>query len=197
MPLIEKLKQRRSYREFESESFDIQLLINAIDAAKYAPNGANKQPWTFCIIKDPDIKKEIRIQSEKIEKEFYTKISKDWKSDLASLNVNTNKSFLESAPYLIVIFKHIFQYDKNNNQTKVYYPDISVGIATGMLISVLTDIGLDVLTYTPSPNFFLSDILKRPKNERPYLILVVGKGSKTYQLPKIIKKSTDDILKIF
>jgi nitroreductase len=197
MSLINKLKQRRSYREFESESFDIQLLIDAIDAAKYAPNGANKQPWTFCIIKDPEIKKEIRSQSEKIETQFYKKISKEWQSDLNTLEVNTEKPFLESAPYLIVIFKHIFQYDQNNQPTKVYYPDISVGIATGMLISILTDLKLDILTYTPSPNSFLSDILKRPKNEKPYLILVVGKGSKSYKLPKITKKSTEEILKIY
>ncbi|BCR35233.1 nitroreductase family protein [Mariniplasma anaerobium] len=197
MSLIDKLKQRRSYREFEPESFDIQLLIDAIDAAKYAPNGANKQPWTFCIIKDPDIKKEIRIQSERIETEFYKKITDQWMSDLKALKVNTDKSFLDSAPYLIVIFKHIFQYDQNNQQTKVYYPDISVGIATGMLISILTDLGLDILTYTPSPNSFLSSILQRPKNERPYLILVVGKGSKSYKLPKITKKPTEDILKIY
>lgn len=197
MSLINKLKQRRSYREFKAESFDIQLLIDAIDAAKHAPNGANKQPWTFCIIKNPEIKKEIRIQSERIETDFYKKISNEWKSDLKSLNVNTSKAFLESAPYLIVIFKHIFQYDQNNNQTKVYYPDISVGIATGMLISVLTDLDLDILTYTPSPNSFLSEILQRPKNEKPYLILVVGKGSKSYKLPKISKKPTEDIINIY
>ncbi len=197
MSLIDKLKQRRSYREFESESFDIQLLIDAIEAAKYAPNGANKQPWTFCIIKNPEIKKEIRLKSEKIETEFYKKISDEWQSDLNHLHVNTDKSFLELAPYLIVIFKHIFQYDQNNHQTKVYYPDISVGIATGILISVLTDQGLDILTYTPSPNSFLSDLLKRPENEKPYLILVVGKGSKSYKLPEITKKSTEDILKIY
>jgi len=197
MSLIDKLKQRRSYREFEPETFDIQILIDAIDATKYAPNGANKQPWTFCIIKDPKIKKEIRDAAEKIETTFYKKISEEWQSDLNHLMVDTNKSFLEEAPYLIVIFKHLYQYDQNNNITKVYYPDISVGIATGMLISILTDLELDILTYTPSPNAFLSDILKRPKNEKPYLILVVGKGSKNYKLPNITKKETKDILKIY
>jgi len=197
MTLIDKLKLRRSYREFEPETFDIQLLIDAIEAAKQSPSGANKQPWTFCIVKDPELKKEIRIQSEKIETEFYKKISLEWQSDLKPLQVNTDKSFLETSPYLIVIFKHLFQYDQNNQQTKVYYPDISVGIATGMLISVLTDLGLDLLTYTPSPNSFLSDLLKRPKNEKPYLILVVGKGSKSYKLPEITKKSTEDVLKIY
>lgn len=197
MALIDKLKQRRSYREFETESFDIQLLIDAIEAAKYAPSGANKQPWTFCIIQDPKIKKEIRIESEKIETQFYKKITPDWKADLSHLDVNTSKPFLEEAPYLIVIFKHIFQYDEGNHQTKVYYPDISVGIATGMLISVLTDMGLDILTYSPSPNRFLSGILKRPDNEKPYLILVVGKGSKSYKLPKITKRTNEDVIKIY
>jgi len=197
MSLIDKLKQRRSYREFELESFDIQLLIDAIEAAKYAPSGANKQPWTFCIIKNPEIKKEIRLQSEKIELEFYKKISNDWKSDLNPLKVNAEKPFLEFAPYLIVIFKHIFQYDQNHQQTKVYYPDISVGIATGILITVLTDLGLDILTYTPYPNLFLRDILKRPDNEKPYIILVVGKGSSSYKLPEITKKANEDIIIIY
>lgn len=197
MTLLDKLKQRRSYREFETESFDIEILIDAIEAAKYAPSGANKQPWTFCIVQDPEIKKEIRKQSEKTEIAFYKKISKDWQSDLDHLNVNTSKPFLEQAPYLIVIFKHIFQYDQDKNQTKVYYPDMSVGIATGMLITVLTDLGLDILTYTPSPNSFLSDILKRPENEKPYLIIVVGKGSKSYKLPEITKKPNEEVIKIY
>lgn len=197
MSLSEKLKKRRSYREFESKTFDIKLLIDAIDAAKYAPNGANKQPWTFCIIKDPLIKSQIRTESENVEKKFYQKISDEWQHDLDHLHVDTKKPFLEEVPYLIVIFKHVFQYDENNNKTKVYYPNISVGIATGMLISVLTDMGLDILTYTPSPQAFLSKILDRPVNEKPYLILAVGMGSKTYQLPNITKKKTSEIIKIY
>jgi nitroreductase len=195
--LIDKLKQRRSYREYENESFDIQILIDAIEAAKHAPNGANKQPWTFCIVKDPKIKKLIRKESEAVENEFYQKISHEWQSDLVPLKVNTEKPFLEQAPYLIVIFKHTYQLDEKGNRTKVYYPDISIGIATGMLISVLTDLDLNILTYTPSPNAFLRDILKRPKNEKPYMILVCGKGSKKYTLPKITKKSNDEVIKIY
>jgi nitroreductase len=195
--LIKKLKQRRSYREFETESFDIQILIDAIEAAKYAPNGANKQPWTFCIIQDPEIKKQIRIESELLETKFYQEISNEWASDLEPLQVNSSKPFLEQAPYLIVIFKHTFQFDELGNRTKVYFPDISIGIATGMLISVLTDLDLDVLTYTPSPNLFLRDLLHRPTNEKPYMILVCGKGSKDYIPPKIKKKTNDEIIKIY
>ncbi len=195
--LMNKLKDRRSYREFETESFDIQILIDAIEAAKYAPSGANKQPWTFCIVKSPKIKKEIRIQSEHVERTFHEQISDSWQSDLEPLSVNTEKPFLEHAPYLIVLFKHTFQYDKDGNKTPVYYPDISIGIATGMLISVLTDLGLDILTYTPAPNLFLRDILQRPDNEKPFLILVCGKGSKNYKLPDVKKKANEDIIHIY
>lgn len=197
MTLIDKLKKRRSYREFEKQTFDIQILIDAIEAAKFAPNGANKQPWTFCIIQNPKVKQEIRAYAEKIEKEFYAKISDEWQKDLDHLDVNTEKPFLEQAPYLIVIFQHIYQFDKDKNKTKVYFSDKSVGIATGMLIAALTDLNIDILTYTPSPNQFLSDILKRPQNEKPYLIIVCGKGSKSYKLPNITKKSNDEIIKIY
>ncbi|XFA98717.1 nitroreductase family protein [Candidatus Izemoplasma sp. B36] len=194
---LNKLKNRRSYREFDSESFDVNLIINAIEAAKHSPSGANKQPWTFCVVKDMDIKRQIREKSENVEKQFYQKISSKWKSDLEHLEVDTKKPFLEQAPYLIVIFKHIYQIDDLGNKTNVYYPDISIGIATGMLISALTDLGIDILTYTPQPNDFLSKILERPKNEKPYLILVCGKGSKDYKLPKINKKTDDEIIKIY
>jgi len=197
MNLINKLKHRRSYREFERSTFDIQILIDAIEAVKYAPSGANKQPWFFCIIRDHSIKKQIRIEAEKIENKFYENISNKWQSDLIQLNVNVKKPFLENAPYLIVIFKQIYQVDESGNRTNVYFPDKSVGIATGMLIALLTDLDIDILTYTPSPNLFLKDILKRPDNERPYLVLVCGKGSKTYKLPNITKKSNDKVMKIY
>lgn len=197
MDLINKLKKRRSYREFNTEDFDVQILVDAIEAAKYSPSGANKQPWFFCIVKDHKIKREIRIEAEKIENKFYENISNKWQSDLIQLNVNVKKPFLENAPYLIVIFKQIYQVDESGNRTNVYFPDKSVGIATGMLIALLTDLGIDILTYTPSPNLFLKDILKRPDNERPYLVLVCGKGSKTYKLPNITKKSNDKVMKIY
>jgi len=195
--LIEKLKARRSFREFDKSSFDIQILIDAIEATKYSPSGANKQPWSFCIVQNPEIKKEIRIQSERIEKNFHEDISKPWKSDLEVLSVNHEKPFLEQAPYLIVIFKQTYQYDNDGNKTPVYYPDISTGIATGVLISVLTDFGIDILTYTPAPNQFLKEILKRPENEKPFLILVCGKGSTQYKLPRISKKSNEEIIHIY
>lgn len=195
--LTDKLKKRRSYRSFEKEAFDIQILIEAIEAAKYAPNGANKQPWTFCIVKDQAIKKQIREASEANELTFYKKISSEWSNDLKPLNVDIEKPFLEEAPYLVVIFKHTYQLGDDGQKSNVYFPETSIGIATGMLISVLTDFDIQILTYTPSPNQFLQDILNRPKNEKPYMILVCGKGSKTYTPPKITKKTNDEIIKIY
>ncbi len=197
MELIEKLKKRRSYREFETETFDIQLLIDAIGAAKYAPSGANKQPWTFCIVKNPEIKKEIRRQAEIAESAFYKKIPLHWQTDLDYLNLTIEKPFLEEAPYLIVVFKQVYQFDSEGNEGKVYYPEMSVGIATGMLITVLTDMGLDLLTYTPSSDGFLTEVLDRPENEKPFIILVVGKGSKNYTLPLVTRKSDEEVIKIY
>ena len=192
----EKFKKRRSYREFESTVFDINILIESIETAKYSPSGANKQPWTFCIIKNPELKRKIRIESEKIEEEFYKKISDTWNSDLKALYVNTKKPFLEKAPYLIVIFSHKYELLENGQKSNVYYPDISIGIATGVLISALVDMGIDTLTYTPSPNHFLKDILDRPDNEKPYMVIVCGIGSNKYKLPDITKKTSSDIIKV-
>lgn len=192
-----KMKRRRSYRKYESSEIDLDIIIDAIEAAKHAPSGANKQPWTFCVVKDDTIKKEIRLKSENTEKEFYQKISDQWLNDLDHLNVNTSKPFLEEASYLIVIFKHTYEMDEQGHKSNVYYPDISIGLATGILISALTDYGLDILTYTPQPNLFLKEILKRPDNEKPYLILVCGKGASDYKLPKITKKTNKDIMKIY
>lgn len=196
-PFQEKLTKRRSYRQFENAKIDIQRMIDALTAAKHAPSGANKQPWTFCLIQDPLVKQQIRQASETVEARFYQKITKTWADDLATLKTAVTKPFLEEAPYLIVIFKHLYQLDKNGEKTKVYYPDISVGIATGMLISSLTDDDIDTLTYTPSDMRFLKDILKRPSHEKPYMILVCGKGDRGYQLPEIKKKANDEVIKIY
>lgn len=192
-----KMKARRSYRKYDNQNINISIIMDSIEAAKHSPSGANKQPWTFCVVRDCQIKKEIRKQAEQIEKKFYENISDTWQGDLNHLSVSTSKPFLEEAQYLIVIFKHTYELDLKGNRSNVYYPDISIGLATGILISALTDYGIDILTYTPQPNTFLKDILKRPDNEKPYLILVCGKGSKDYKLPKITKKSNSEIIKVY
>jgi len=175
------VKKRRSVRDFKKQKIDFEIIKNAVLAAGTAPNGANLQPWHFVIIKNKSIKKKIRIAAEIEEAEFYEKKApQEWLEALKPLGTDKNKSFLEEAPYLIAIFEKKYSV-KNNKKVKNYYVKESVGIATGILISCLHYAGLSMLTHTPSPMNFLNQILKRPINEKPFVLLVVGK-------PKMIVK---------
>ena len=188
------MQKRRSVREFSSENFDKEIILNCIKAAGSAPSGANKQPWHFVLIKDPEIKKEIRIAAEKEEREFYNeRAPEEWLKDLEPFETNDNKPFLEEAPYLIAIFEEKYFLSKEGEKDKNYYTKESVGIATGILITALHNAGLVTLTHTPSPMNFLNDILNRPKNEKPYLLLVVGFPKEGIKVPNIKRK---DIKKI-
>ncbi len=182
------IKQRRSVRDFDSKSFDVSIINNAILAAGSAPNGANLQPWHFVVIKNREIKKKIRIAAEKEEGEFYNyKAPKEWLDALKPLGTNSKKDFLEKAPYLIAIFEKKFSI-VGNKKVKNYYVRESVGIATGILISSLHFSGLAMLTHTPSPMNFLNKILKRPNNEKPFVLLVVGYPNKNAKIPKFAKQ---------
>ena len=193
------IKKRRSVRDFKKDVIDFTIIKNAILAAGTAPNGANLQPWHFVIIKDKLIKKKIRMAAEIEEKEFYEKKApKEWLEALNPLGTDKNKSFLEEAPYLIAIFekKHSI---KNKKKVKNYYVKESVGIATGILISCLHFSGLSMLTHTPSPMNFLNTILKRPVNEKPFVLLVVGKPKDNCMIPVYAtkKKTFNKISSIF
>ena len=169
-----KMKMRRSIRDFDNRNIDQDVIKNAILTAGTAPNGANLQPWHFVIIKDKKTKKKIRISAEKEEEDFYkNKAPKDWLKALEPLGTDKNKEFLEIAPILIAIFekKHSL---RNGKKIKNYYVKESVCIATGILVTCLHISGLHMLTHTPSPMGFLNTILKRPSNEKPFLLLVVG-----------------------
>jgi iodotyrosine deiodinase len=193
------IKKRRSVRDFKKNTFDFDLIKNAILAAGTAPNGANLQPWHFVIIKNKLIKKKIRIAAEEEEEEFYkNKAPKEWLDALRPLGTDKNKSFLEDAPYLIAIFEKKFSL-KNKIKIKNYYVKESVGIATGILISCLHFSGLSMLTHTPSPMIFLNKILKRPNNEKPFVLLVVGKPKDNCVIPVFAekKKSFSKISTIF
>ncbi len=182
------MKKRRSIREFDKSLINDEIIKNAILAAGSAPNGANLQPWHFVIIKDKKIKKKIRISAEKEEREFYKfKAPKAWLEALKPLGTNHNKKFLENAPVLIAIFEKKFII-KENIKIKNYYVKESVGIATGILISCLHYAGLCMLTHTPSPMNFLNKILKRPMNEKPFVLLVVGYAGKNCKTPKLAAK---------
>ena len=177
------IKKRRSVRDFKKDVIDFTIIKNAILAAGTAPNGANLQPWHFVIIKNKLIKKKIRMAAEIEEKEFYEKKApKEWLEALKPLGTDKNKSFLEEAPYLIAVFEKKYSI-KNNKKIKNYYVKESVGIATGILISCLHFSGLSMLTHTPSPMNFLNSILKRPNNEKPFVLLVVGKPKNDCEIP--------------
>ncbi len=189
-----EMNRRRTVREFSSESIRKEIIENCIKTAGTAPSGANKQPWYFVAVSDPEIKKEIRIAAEREEKSFYNKKApKEWLNALEPFGTDENKPFLETAPYLIVIFEQKYKIDKNGEKEKHYYTSESVGIATGLLITALHRVGLATLTHTPSPMKFLNKILNRPDNEKPYLVLVVGYPSKDTKVPNIKRKSLLEI----
>ena len=183
----DSMKIRRSIRNFKKKTFEINILKNAILSAGTAPNGANLQPWHFVVIKNKKIKRKIRKAAEKEENEFYShKAPKEWLEALKPLGTDSDKIFLENAPYLIAIFEKKYSFSKNK-KIKNYYVRESVGIATGILISCLHLSGLAMLTHTPSPMTFLNKILKRPQNEKPFVLLVVGYPGDDAKIPTYAK----------
>ncbi|MBO6584837.1 MAG: nitroreductase family protein [Gracilimonas sp.] len=190
----ELVKRRRTVREFSSRAVPKEVIENCLLAAGTAPNGANKQPWHFVAVSDPDVKKKIRVEAEKEEHEFYNRRApEDWLEDLRPLGTDENKPFLEEAPYLIGIFAQSYNLDKEGEKEKHYYVKESVGIATGILITALHNAGLATLTHTPSPMGFLNEIMGRPSHEKPFLLLVVGYPAEGVTVPDITKKSLDEI----
>ena len=193
----QEMDQRRTVREFDSRPVPIEILENIILTASTAPSGAHKQPWTFCLISDPSIKKKIRDAAEEEEKISYSSRMPDqWKSDLKPLGTNWEKPFLEEAPYLIVVFKQSYGME-NGEKIQHYYVNESVGIACGFLIAAIHQAGLAAVTHTPSPMNFLSEILKRPFNEKPYLLIPVGYPKSETYVPAIKRKSLNEIIKKF
>jgi nitroreductase len=191
---LKQIQQRRTVREFSKEQVPLDVLKNCLLAAGSAPSGANRQPWHFVIVSDPDIKKRIRISAEKEEKEFYShRAPIAWLKDLEPLGTDENKPFLEIAPHLIVIFQKKYTVKESGKKHINYYAPESVGIATGILISALHFSGVATLTHTPSPMKFLNKILDRPASEKPYLILVTGYPSKNAVIPDIKKYTLDKI----
>ncbi|GAB4325681.1 MAG: nitroreductase family protein [Candidatus Zixiibacteriota bacterium] len=189
-----EVKRRRTVREFSGRSVPRDIIENCIRAAGTAPSGANLQNWHFVVISDPAVKREIRVAAEKEEHEFYThRATPEWLAALEPLGTDENKPFLETAPYLIAVFSRLFERLPDGRTTKTYYATESVGLATGILITALHHAGLAALTHTPSPMRFLNRILKRPANERPFLLLVVGYPAKDAMVPNITRKSLNEI----
>ena len=188
---------RRTIREFSDRIVPIDIINNCIKTAASAPSGANKQPWQFVVVKDLSIKTKIRKAAEKEEKEFYGhRATKEWLEDLNQFGTDWHKPFLEIAPYLIVVFRKIYDLEDDGTQRKNYYVNESVGIASGFLLAALHHAGLATLTHTPSPMNFLGEILNRPKNEKAFLLIPVGYPAKDAEVPDISKKPFSEISKI-
>jgi nitroreductase len=191
------LDQRRSVREYSNKKIDFSVIENIIKAAGTAPSGAHKQPWTFCVVANPELKSKIRAAAEEEEKKSYGgRMSDRWKADLVPLGTTWEKPFLETAPYLIVVFKRVHETvagEKRNN----YYVNESIGIACGMLIAAIHSAGLVTLTHTPSPMNFLAELLERPENERAYLLLPVGHASADAQVPDLQRKTINELMVVY
>jgi len=193
---LQKLIKRRSVRDFSDKEIPKEVIENIIKIAGSAPSGANKQPWTFCIISNKELKKEIRRLAEIEEyKNYHGRMSDIWKEDLKHLGTNHIKEFLEVAPYLIVVFKKAYNMDMEGDRTQNYYVNESVGIACGFLIAAIHQAGLVTLTHTPSPMNFLQKALNRPRNEKAFLLLPVGYPAKDCKIPNIQKKALGKICK--
>ena len=190
----EGVRGRRTVRHFSDEPVPREVVESAILAAGTAPNGANRQPWHFAVVTSPEIKARIRAAAEEEERAFYGgRAPQDWLDALAPLGTDENKPFLETAPVLIAIFAESFEELDGGEKRKNYYVTESVGIATGILITALHTAGLATLTHTPSPMGFLNEVLGRPANERPFLLLVVGHPAPDAVVPAITKKPLDRI----
>jgi iodotyrosine deiodinase len=188
------IQRRRSVRHFSDRPIPRQIIEDCLRAASSAPSGANMQPWHFVAVSNPATKRKIREMAEVEEQAFYReRASQEWLDALAPLGTDPNKPFLETAPYLIAIFAERFGVMPGGVKRKHYYVQESVGIATGVLIAAVHHAGLVSLTHTPSPMDFLNRLLSRPKNERPFLLLVVGHPAEEATVPAIQRKSLDQV----
>jgi nitroreductase len=189
-----RVRTRRSVRDFSDRPVPREVIERCVLAAGTAPNGANRQPWRFVAVGDPSLKRRIREAAEAEERAFYGgRAPREWLEALAPLGTDPHKPFLERAPWLIAIFAESYGSSGDGGQVKNYYVTESVGIATGILVTALHLAGLATLTHTPSPMKFLNQILERPDNERPFLLLVVGHPAEGAMVPEIGKKPLDEI----
>lgn len=185
---------RRTCRDFSNRYIPKAVIEKIILAASTAPSGAHKQPWIFCVVSDQEIKKQIRLEAEKEEYESYnSRMPEDWKKDLLPLQTDWKKEFLEMAPYLIIVFKKSYDLNAEGKKTNTYYANESCGLACGFLLAAIHNAGLVALTHTPSPMNFLSKILKRPVNEKPFLLIPVGYAAEACWVPDIKRKELTEV----
>ena len=191
---FERIRRRRTVRDFSDKPVPVEIIENAIRAAGSAPSGANMQPWHFVAVSNSEIKLRMRAAAEKEERELYDhRASDEWLKALEPLGTNADKPFMETAPWLITVFLKKFSFDHHGHKLKNYYTSESVGIACGFLLAALHWSGLATLTHTPSPMKFLNEVLERPTHERAYMVIVAGYPAANAQVPVIGKKPLEDI----
>lgn len=190
----QQMIHRRTVRDFSSKSVPKSVVELLILTAASAPSGAHKQPWFFCAVSDSDMKAQIRVAAEAEERENYqSRMRDEWKSDLLALGTNAEKPFLTEAPWLLVVFKQIYGIQNTGEKDYHYYVNESVGIACGFLLAAIHQAGLVAVTHTPSPMNFLSQLLQRPDNERPFLLIPIGYPAEPCYVPKLQRKSLDQV----
>lgn len=186
---LELVQGRRSVRMFSPDPFPREVLELCLETAGTAPSGAHKQPWTFVVVADPEVKRQIRDAAEKAEKRFYEELAPDeWLRDLAPLGTDWVKTHLTDAPYLVVVFAQDYGLDSGGTRTRHYYVNESVGIAVGFFLAAVRDAGLCALTHTPAPMGFLKQVLRRPENERAYVLIPVGYAAEGTRVPNLRRK---------
>lgn len=195
---LDWIDQRRTVRDFSDKPVPKKVIDNILLAASTAPSGAHKQPWTFCVVSNKEMKSKIREAAEQEERESYSgRMSEEWLEVLRPIGTDWHKPFLETAPYLIILFKKPYDLDSEGNKKNNYYVTESVGLAGGFLLAAIHKAGLVALTHTPSPMNFLTKILERPVNERPFLLIPVGYPAEKVYVPKLERKALEDIAKFY
>ncbi|MBK9175369.1 MAG: nitroreductase family protein [Flavobacteriales bacterium] len=190
-----ELDRRRTVRHFSDEPVPAEVIEEVVRAASTAPSGAHKQPWTFVAVGDPGMKLRIRAAAEEEERINYAgRMSEEWLEDLKPFGTDASKPFLETAPWLVVVFKRVFEKDADGHKHQNYYVNESVGIATGLLLAAAHHAGLATLTHTPSPMNFLATLLGRPENERPFLLIPMGFPAEGCLVPRLDRKPLDKVL---
>ncbi len=192
----ELMEGRRTVRMFSPDPVPREAIERAIATASTAPSGAHRQPWTFVVIGEAGVKRQIREAAEEEERTNYEggRLPDDWREALEPLGTDSHKEFLEIVPWIVVLFEHRYGFDSDGTRRKNYYVKESVGIACGLFITALHQMGLATLTHTPSPMAFLTKVLRRPENERPFALLPIGYPAPDCEVPDLTRKPLDQVM---
>jgi nitroreductase len=194
---FEWMNQRRTVRDIGNRPVPKEVIEQIVMTASTAPSGAHKQPWTFCLISDPNIKGKIQLAAEEEEyRSYHDRMSQEWLDDLKAIGTDWHKPFLEQAPWLIAVFKKAYDLEDGKKRMN-YYVNESVGLACGFLIAAIHQVGLVALTHTPSPMNFLIEVLERPENERPFLLIPVGYPEEEAYVPDLKRKPLEEVVEYY